>query len=373
MSKKLIIVLFLGVCFLSPRIVSAIDWQNGEIGFSLNDYGRIRTFTEPAHQVQGQRISMLVGIGSDAVFDYQFDADNVDPADSIVPPAYGDYEAYVNTDNAWSMAPPDVEVANNVYGWDTGGCVLVKYTIRNIGSAVIDAMLGHEYLPEINYEVSGSYVNVTKYYADNQIIASYSPDTTIFTGIKYLSDQLTSLKSINWFSDYSESDSVLWTNMNYGSLEPEFLSDGNGLVSFLSGPTVNLRSNASATLWIAMAIGNDSTEMVNNMLLAESRYNVIMGVEPPNNDLPHRFALQQNYPNPFNPVTSIVFNLSASEAVKLDVFNMKGEWVTTLVNNQLPSGQHLVHFDGTQMPSGVYIYTLTTSQSTQSRKMILLK
>ena len=86
------------------------------------------------------------------------------------------------------------------------------------------------------------------------------------------------------------------------------------------------------------------------------------------------FELLQNYPNPFNPVTTIKFVLPKQSNVKLQIFNVKGELVRTLVDNQLiSSGMHKVNFDGTRMASGVYYYSIKAGEFKSIRKMMLVK
>jgi len=91
--------------------------------------------------------------------------------------------------------------------------------------------------------------------------------------------------------------------------------------------------------------------------------------------LPNEFALEQNYPNPFNPSTSIEFSISTASAVTLEVFNVLGQRVATLVNgNTLPAGQHAVTFDASNLTSGMYVYRLQAgTEFSQTRTMMLLK
>jgi hypothetical protein len=88
---------------------------------------------------------------------------------------------------------------------------------------------------------------------------------------------------------------------------------------------------------------------------------------------PQGFRLHQNYPNPFNPVTQIAFDLQKTGLVELSVYNLVGEKVSTLVNGRLNAGSHSVQFDAAAIPSGLYLYRLTQSGITESRKMILIK
>ena len=90
-------------------------------------------------------------------------------------------------------------------------------------------------------------------------------------------------------------------------------------------------------------------------------------------DLPTQFSLSQNYPNPFNPSTQIEFSLPESVWVKLSVYTITGQLVSTLVNETLSVGTHSVSFDGGSYPSGVYLYRLQTPSFTQSKMMNLIK
>jgi N-acetylmuramoyl-L-alanine amidase len=88
---------------------------------------------------------------------------------------------------------------------------------------------------------------------------------------------------------------------------------------------------------------------------------------------PKKYALEQNYPNPFNPETKINFSLVKTGNVKLEVYNLIGQKVATLVNGTMNSGSHTVTFDAANMPSGVYIYKLTTPEYTSSKKLVIMK
>jgi hypothetical protein len=88
--------------------------------------------------------------------------------------------------------------------------------------------------------------------------------------------------------------------------------------------------------------------------------------------------LQGNYPNPFNPVTTIAFSLPKAGKAKLEVFNVKGQKVKTLADENMTAGHHTVTWTGVNdenkaVSSGVYFYRLTSSESTLTHKMILMK
>lgn len=83
--------------------------------------------------------------------------------------------------------------------------------------------------------------------------------------------------------------------------------------------------------------------------------------------------LSQNYPNPYNPVTSISYRLAVDGAIRLVVYDWLGREVRTLVDEFQHSGIHVVHFDGSALPSGTYFYRVITDGVCIERPMILLK
>ncbi len=72
--------------------------------------------------------------------------------------------------------------------------------------------------------------------------------------------------------------------------------------------------------------------------------------------LPGDFTLSQNYPNPFNPTTNIEFTLLEKTNVELTVYNLIGQKVATLVNDNLSAGIHKAQWNASKLPSGIYIY-----------------
>ncbi|MBL1153401.1 MAG: T9SS type A sorting domain-containing protein [Ignavibacteriota bacterium] len=85
------------------------------------------------------------------------------------------------------------------------------------------------------------------------------------------------------------------------------------------------------------------------------------------------YTLKQNYPNPFNPSTLIGYQLPVTSKVTLKVYDILGNEIATLVNEEKPAGNYNVIFDASKLSSGVYFYTLKTGEFSKTNKMILAK
>jgi hypothetical protein len=90
-------------------------------------------------------------------------------------------------------------------------------------------------------------------------------------------------------------------------------------------------------------------------------------------ELPAAFELGQNYPNPFNPTTTLSYSLPAKGFVELKVYNLLGQEVSTLVNDEKSAGTHRVTWSAQNMSSGVYFYRISVGRYSKENKMILLK
>jgi len=90
-------------------------------------------------------------------------------------------------------------------------------------------------------------------------------------------------------------------------------------------------------------------------------------------EIPAGYSLKQNYPNPFNPITTITYTLPEQQQVLLEVFDIMGRKVSTLIDNVQQSGTHYIVFDASNLSSGSYIYRITIGNLVHSRSMLLVK
>lgn len=103
-----------------------------------------------------------------------------------------------------------------------------------------------------------------------------------------------------------------------------------------------------------------------------------VGVDPDNQMSIMATGLIQNYPNPFNPSTTITFSLQENGHVNIEVYNLKGEKVITLINRDYEAGNHSTSWNGTDkygnnVPSGIYFYKMRMGTYTSAGKMVLMK
>jgi hypothetical protein len=89
--------------------------------------------------------------------------------------------------------------------------------------------------------------------------------------------------------------------------------------------------------------------------------------------IPEGYSLSQNYPNPFNPATKINFSIGKASDVKLTIYNILGQKVATLLNQELKAGAHTVDFNASRLSSGVYFYGIEAGDVKIHKKMMLLK
>lgn len=117
---------------------------------------------------------------------------------------------------------------------------------------------------------------------------------------------------------------------------------------------------------------NDPGNQTKTIPLRLTVNNTVSNEEDP--EIPGEIKLEQNFPNPFNPSTIINFELNRAANVSLEVYNVVGQKVATLINDETRSaGRHTIPFDGRSLSSGIYIYRLVTPQESLTKRMTLIK
>ena len=109
------------------------------------------------------------------------------------------------------------------------------------------------------------------------------------------------------------------------------------------------------------------------LVLIKGKNSGLTGTNITGHEVPSTFNLAQNYPNPFNPSTTIKYDLRSAGIVSLKVYNVIGQQVSVLADGFRNAGTYEVHFDASNLPSGVYFYTIKTNEFTDTKKMLLVK
>lgn len=139
----------------------------------------------------------------------------------------------------------------------------------------------------------------------------------------------------------------------------------SGIFEYDSCPAIG----SDGTLYLGFH-NNGSILCTNNLIAIKDSATVSVNESIP---LVKEFQLGQNYPNPFNPSTTINYSIPNSGKVVLRVYNIIGKEVVCLVNEYKSEGNYIANFNASNLPSGVYFYTLQTGEFSSSKKMILIK
>jgi Secretion system C-terminal sorting domain/Abnormal spindle-like microcephaly-assoc'd, ASPM-SPD-2-Hydin len=181
------------------------------------------------------------------------------------------------------------------------------------------------------------------------------------------------------FNIYNEgSNSTLIDSVHLNSNLQNVISVNNSFPVILSP----FRKDSISVNWIPESEGelNDTLWIFHNAENIPNPYGIkisgnatITSVLGDISVTPEKFYLSQNYPNPFNPSTKIKYIIPFTSLVQLKIFDLLGNEIATIINEQQDAGSYEVEIDASNLVSGVYFYTLRAGNSFQTRKMILLR
>ena len=142
---------------------------------------------------------------------------------------------------------------------------------------------------------------------------------------------------------------------------------------------------SSGKNWVFSHWNNDKTDTLaskvvhaNNHKSLQAHFKLLASVNDANAEMPKEFALQQNFPNPFNPTTQIHYDLPEPSHVKIEIYDIRGRHIRTLVNWNVPAGRHTAVWDaldshGLKVSTGLYFYKMVAGEFVDTRRMVLLK
>ncbi len=210
---------------------------------------------------------------------------------------------------------------------------------------------------------------------NTNVLVLANSDTNLFAGT--LNGGI--FRSTNNGANWSEESSGLPTNAYVYNIA---ISDTN-IFAGIDGSGVFLSTNKGANWTITgltdpevltlLASGTDLFAGTSGGVWRRPLSEMITSVENKSNDIPSKFILEQNHPNPFNPSTSIQYAISSNQFVQLKVYDVIGNEVATLVNEEKPAGNYEVSFNASRLSSGIYFYKLQAGSFVETKKMILIK
>lgn len=262
--------------------------------------------------------------------------------------------------------------------------------------------LSSKVIDENNYFATGSdtYIIRTTNGGANWITYTHGEVNPLFT-IEFINNTTgfasgccgmfmsTTNAGVNWTYNYYLSLGFTFYSLQFINPSTGYIVGSNGMI---------YRSTSNGLYWDSTITTTDemlhSVEMINETTgWAVGGYGTILktthgggpgfpiGINQISSEVPENFSLGQNYPNPFNPTTKINFEIplsrgvtgSAGRGVLLEIFDINGRIVKTLYEGSLQPGKYSIDFDGSNLPSGVYYYTLSSGGYRETRKMVLLK
>ena len=159
------------------------------------------------------------------------------------------------------------------------------------------------------------------------------------------------------------------TFQKYSSAIIQYKYSANWGLPENGGSNNNEESEMNRILYVLNGVSNDALE--DTFGITRSKY--LTNVDSYEIPLPASYNLEQNYPNPFNPETKISWHIAVGSFVTLKVYDVLGNEVATLVNEEQPAGTYQVSFNQQQLASGIYFYQLRAGDFVQTKKMILLR
>jgi len=378
--------------------------------------------------------ALLIGTGPDRISDGARGEDGKTPQQDFealpggdlsiqTPGTLSDQEGECGFSDARAENPLGLEITQRSFAYadpDNDDYLILAYDIRNTGvNTIQNVFVGLLF----DWDISPGSPD------DDQI--GFDPVLSLHYQFDQESDIFLSVVPLSGLSHFSNPiDNALTLYDGFSNLEKfEFLSgqayqrigqqlatgeesevstseqkDWSQIVS--SGP-ITLAPQESAQVGFAIVGGKGLDEFRANLTAAQVKYGCLCtGTEDEEeeNILPEQFSLDQNYPNPFNPATTIAFDLSPEHEpsglaqqpgadnqpqapqeeqtlripTSLRIYNLRGQLVKTLIDDELSPGGHEINWDGTdetgkKVASGVYLYRLKTPESQITRRMILLK
>ncbi len=270
--KKLFIVVFILLIAATDHFTQS--FYTGAIGVTQSNGGRTRIFSDNLTTRQIDRTSILVGVSSTAVFDYDQDQQGIVNAATVGSPQLSDFEVTSTIDNTYNNPPlpPNVEAKIRLFGWTNGAYILAKINVKNREASPINAAIGFEFIPQNDGAYGGETV---QWNAASQILTT---NKVKWVGYKIFSGAQVSCKIIPWVSGFAN-DAFFYSAMTQNSFDPPLTAGPDGAVGVSAQAPVTIAAGDSVNFWYGIALGDDLNGVVANMNLCHAKYLVTVPVE----------------------------------------------------------------------------------------------
>ncbi len=305
----------------------------------------------------------------------------VDPV-SVATKTNGDVVGMASFDDRRSSTPLGVRVDQTVtmYGdAQVGQYAVVEFDIINESGMLIPGMqLG--YLvdfdimsPDFDDEISVALPGNAGFY-------NWSVGSKDVAGVASLGAPF---ETIQYYSNHESEKLDLSANQKLNAFlgpSSEPIAEPGDIFAIVCSAPIDLAPSQTASFALVLVAASTQEQLSAAIDDAQRNWQQVTDVDDEDDDagLVPRTYLSQNYPNPFNPETVIGYALGQAGRVRLDVYNLLGQHVRTLVDGWNPAGQNTVLWDGrgtdgSKVASGVYLYRLKTDNVTETRKMVLMR
>ncbi len=315
----------------------------------------------------------IYGAGS-----YEDDFVAISAAQKIDPPIDGD-QMWLNiyNDNNAGFTKNNIEVEQYSYAFSQSPLdkiVFLNYRIINKGNT----NLGNVYVGFFaDWDIGLSYANKAEY--DNALKLAYTFPTAggTYTGVQLVSGEIAncynfdndgiggSINLYDGFMDFEKWDAMGIARHSAGALQ----SYGNDVSSLLSTGNFTIAIGDTLNLTFALLAGDYEQDIKLSAQAAKDWFFNTASLESPKSNF--GLVLNQNTPNPFNNQTEISFEISKSGIIKLEIVDVNGKILQTIINKKLSAGKHQYKIDMSSYKAGVYFYRLINLEISLSRRMIL--
>lgn len=359
--------------------------SKGKIGYNKENQNEGLGFTYMGHTNMLYEAGLMIGNSTEAVSDAVKDAGgtnnndfesyiNVKKIPSIVSEL--DVEGHFSDNNA--VNPLNIFVYHNAFAWSSPGnrkYVIVLYHIKNTGNIALNNLYTGIFA---DWDIMNYALNKVDFDAGNKMGYAWSAETNgLYAGIKLLSSTAPVVSyaidnipggggGIDLTDNFDTSEKYI--SMSTNRIQAGITGTGNDIAMVVSSGPYHLSPGDTAVVSFALLAGDNLSDLQVSALAAQVKYDT----EVPLIETLNELWLGQSYPNPaFNDI-ALEFNLPETASVKLSIYNLLGQEVMLLLEDNLPRGRHRINAKVNHLGSGIYLYKLTANDVSLTGKMTVV-